>query len=49
MNGKRRPLQETRPDSASPESRIKEVIRAIREIEKAVEKLNSGKEKRVQD
>lgn len=49
MNEKRRPLLEKRPDSASPESRIKEVIRTIQEVEKAVEKLGSGKEKRVQD
>ncbi len=42
-------MLEKRPDSASPESRIKEVIRTIREIEKAVEKLGSMKEKRVQD
>jgi hypothetical protein len=45
MNGRRRPLREMRPDSASPESRIKEVIRTIREIEKAVEKLGLEKEK----
>jgi hypothetical protein len=49
MNGKRRPLQEKRPDSASPELRIEEVLRTIREIEEAVEKLGSGKEKRVKD
>ena len=45
MNGKHRPLREKRPDSAYPESPIKEVIRTIRELEKAVEKLGSGKEK----
>jgi hypothetical protein len=49
MNVKRRPLLEKRPDSASSESRIKEVIRTIREIEKVVEKLGSVKEKGIQD
>ena len=41
MNGKIGPLWKRKPDSVSPESHIKDVIRSLRELEKAIEKIDT--------
>lgn len=40
MNRKCDLLPEKKPDSASTESRIKDVIRSLQEVEKALEKID---------
>ena len=40
MNRKRDLLLEKKPDFASTESRIKDVIRSLQEVEKALEKID---------
>jgi hypothetical protein len=40
MNRKCDPLLEKKHDSASTESRIKDVIRSLQEVEKALEKID---------
>ena len=43
MNRKCDLLREKKPDSASPESRIKDVIRSLQEVEKAIDKIDRDK------
>jgi hypothetical protein len=45
MNRKYESLRKRRPDSAFPESRIKDVIRSLQEVEKAIEKIDTDKKK----
>lgn len=43
MNRKGDLLVEKKPDSASAESRIKEVIQSLQEVEKVLEKINGDR------
>ena len=45
MNRKRDLLLEKKPDSAFTESRIKDVIRSLQEVEKALEKIDRDRKK----
>jgi hypothetical protein len=37
-------LEEKKPDSASTESRVKDVIRSLQEVEKILENINGDRE-----